>query len=165
MEDTLCITEPLTKEDFRTFWHMFDNYIIELVHWDQVEDGMMEWLLSDAFRRDFHLRSRHAEGAPKIYLIFSRGVCIGFCICTMRGTRRRQCHIAGFFVRSSYRGRGLGSGAWRQIERSLARSGTSRFVVRRSWHSSQFWYMNGFRQTSDGYWEKRSRRLAGVHLF
>ncbi|MCD8009507.1 MAG: GNAT family N-acetyltransferase [Lachnospiraceae bacterium] len=158
-ERALRVVPAETREDFRQFWHMFDNCMVEMVHRGNVDDAMLEWFLSDGYRRALGARSRSA-GRPR-WREAGGGAWIGFCTCTREANRPRCCTITTFFLRGGYRGRGLGCDAWKQIEQALFQEGVSQFATAESCgNCPSFWAANGFRQTGAARWEKRRRKRA-----
>lgn len=158
-ERALRVVPAETREDFQQFWHMFDNCMVEMVHRGNVDDTMLEWFLSDGYRRDFWDRCRRA--GLQVFLIDAGGDWIGFCTCIREANRPRYCTITTFFLRGGYRGRGLGCDAWKQIEQALFQEGVSQFATAESCAGCpHFWAVNGFRQTGAVRWEKRRRKKA-----
>ncbi|MDD6213234.1 MAG: GNAT family N-acetyltransferase [Clostridiales bacterium] len=153
MKQFPCIMKPASEADFKSFWHMFDNYIIELSHTDLLDDIYLEWYLSDRFRSDFEHRLDKQLGSPAILLITDGEKSLGFCIYEFK---KNQCYVKGFFIKSNYRHQGIGSASWKMIETKMRQNNANVFRLSKLCnHCSNFWKQQGFHGSENYEWEKR----------
>ena len=70
MSESFVLIREGKSTDYHAFWQLFENYMVEVIHTDNLDDHALVWYLSEDYREDFYRRLDEGSSPLHVLLIY-----------------------------------------------------------------------------------------------
>jgi len=151
MKMNIKLKQIKQDEEMSEFWCLFDVYIHELAENANQGDGIdLEYFCSDEYRNAINAIRKRERKPIRINFVLKDDEIIGFAMCQLLFDEDNNCTLMEFYLKESYRNKGLGKIVYNEIEKTIVEEGlVSIDLTPTNEVNKRFWESVGYNMTSE----------------